>query len=49
MGGSLSQEEQEMLDLNYALPHGTDETDKKCTVYRNPITIKTGHLVGRES
>ena len=49
MGASLSQSEKDMLDMNYALPFGTDESEKKCVVYRNPVTIKEGRLVGRQS
>lgn len=49
MGASLSQSEREMLDMNYALPYGVDESEKKCTVFRNPLSIKEGRLVGRQS
>ena len=38
-----------MLDINYAERFGTDESEKACDVFRNPISYEEGRLIGPES
>ena len=48
MGASQSEFEKMVQDSDYAGLFGTDESDKKCAVYRNVEAIEKGHLIDRD-
>ena len=48
MGANLSQNDQNILDMDYCGVHGVDNEIEKHDVMRNPDAIQAGRLLDRE-